>query len=101
MTINIAGLSTFLIGLLPTYDQIGTLAPILLLLRLLQGIGLGGEWGGAVLMVVENAPARRGGLSGATVQMGFPIGNIAAVGTASLLSVLSEQNFMARGWRVT
>jgi MHS family shikimate/dehydroshikimate transporter-like MFS transporter len=100
-TIVITGLGTFLIGLLPAYDQIGALAPILLvLLRLLQGIGLGGEWGGAVLMVVENAPARSRGLLGATVQMGFPIGNIAAVGTLSLLSVLSEQNFMAWGWRV-
>jgi MFS transporter, MHS family, shikimate and dehydroshikimate transport protein len=57
-TIIIMGVGTFLIGLLPTYGQIGVAAPLLLvLLRLLQGIGLGGEWGGAVLMVVENAPA--------------------------------------------
>lgn len=101
LTIVMTGLGTFFIGLLPTYDQIGILAPILLvLLRLLQGIGLGGEWGGAVLMVVENAPSRRRGLLGATVQMGFPIGNIAAIGALALLSGLSERNFMAWGWRV-
>ena len=71
MTITIMGLGTFLIGLLPTYDQIGIAAPILLvLLRLLQGIGIGGEWGGAVLMVVENAPARNRGLLGSMVQIG-------------------------------
>ena len=59
MTIVIMGFGTFLIGLLPTYDQIGLAAPVLLVvLRLLQGIGLGGEWGGSVLMVVENSPAR-------------------------------------------
>src|ERR1700730_14808523 len=62
ITIIVMGLGTFLIGLLPTYQQIGVAAPVLLVvLRFLQGIGLGGEWGGAVLMVVENAPvARRG-----------------------------------------
>lgn len=73
MTIVIMGLGTFLIGLLPTYSQIGILAPVLLvLLRLLQGIGLGGEWAGAVLMVVENAPARSRGLLGSMVQLGYP-----------------------------
>jgi len=87
MTIVIMGLGTFLIGLLPTYDQIGIFAPILLvLLRLLQGIGLGGEWGGAVLMVVENAPARSRGLLGSMVQMGYPIGNLAAFGALALFS---------------
>ena len=68
VTLMIMGLGTFLIGLLPTYEQIGIAAPILLvLLRLLQGIGIGGEWGGAVLMVVENAPARNRGLLGSMV----------------------------------
>jgi MHS family shikimate/dehydroshikimate transporter-like MFS transporter len=81
MTIIIMGLGTFLVGLLPAYDKIGIAAPVLLvLLRMFQGIGLGGEWGGAVLMVVENAPARSRGLLGSMVQIGYPIGNLAAIG---------------------
>lgn len=101
MTIVIMGLGTFLIGLLPTYDQIGIFAPVLLvLLRLLQGMGLGGEWGGAVLMVVENAPARSRGLLGSMVQMGYPIGNLAAFGALALLSGLHERDFLAWGWRI-
>jgi MFS transporter, MHS family, shikimate and dehydroshikimate transport protein len=101
MTIVIMGLGTFLIGLLPTYSQIGILAPVLLvLLRLLQGIGLGGEWAGAVLMVVENAPTRSRGLLGSMVQLGYPIGNLAAIGILALLSQLPETDFLAWGWRV-
>jgi len=101
MTIVIMGLGTFLIGLLPTYSQIGILAPALLvLLRLLQGIGLGGEWGGAVLMVVENAPARNRGLLGSMVQLGYPVGNLAAIGALTLLSQLPDPEFLAWGWRI-
>jgi len=101
MTIVIMGLGTFLIGLLPTYDQIGIAAPILLvLLRLLQGIGLGGEWGGAVLMVVENSAARNRGLLGSTVQVGWPIGNLAAVGIFAALSQVPESDFLAWAWRI-
>ena len=101
MTIVIMGLGTFLVGLLPTYSQIGILAPVLLvLLRLLQGIGLGGEWAGAVLMVVENAPARSRGLLGSMVQLGYPIGNLAAIGALALLSRLPEADFLAWGWRI-
>ena len=101
MTILIMGLGTFLIGLLPTYDQIGIAAPILLvLLRLLQGIGIGGEWGGAVLMVVENAPAANRGLLGSMVQIGNPIGNLAAVGMFALLSQMPESDFLAWAWRI-
>ena len=101
MTIVIMGLGTFLVGLLPTYSQIGVLAPILLvLLRLLQGIGLGGEWAGAVLMVVENAPARSRGFLGSMVQLGYPIGNLAAIGALALLSQLPEAAFLAWGWRI-
>jgi MFS transporter, MHS family, shikimate and dehydroshikimate transport protein len=101
MTIVIMGLGTFLIGLLPTYDQIGIAAPILLvLLRLLQGIGLGGEWGGAVLMVVENSPDRNRGLLGSMVQIGWPIGNLAAIGMFAALSQVPESDFLAWAWRV-
>jgi MFS transporter, MHS family, shikimate and dehydroshikimate transport protein len=101
MTIVIMGLGTFLIGLLPTYGQIGILAPVLLvILRLLQGIGLGGEWAGAVLMVVENAPVRNRGLLGAMVQLGYPIGNLAAIGALALLAQLSDPAFLAWGWRI-
>jgi MHS family shikimate/dehydroshikimate transporter-like MFS transporter len=100
-TIIIMGVGTFLIGLLPTYGQIGVAAPLLLVcLRLLQGIGLGGEWGGAVLMVVENAATRSRGLLGSMVQIGFPIGVLAAVGMFSLVSKLPEQELMSWGWRV-
>jgi MHS family shikimate/dehydroshikimate transporter-like MFS transporter len=85
ITIIIMGCGTFLVGLLPTYSQIGILAPVLLvLLRLLQGIGLGGEWGGAVLKVVENAPTRSRGLLGSMVQLGYPIGNLAAIGGTAI-----------------
>ena len=100
-TIVIMGIGTFLIGLLPTYDQIGVAAPLLLVfLRLLQGIGLGGEWGGAVLMVVENAPVRYRGLLGSMVQIGNPIGNLAAVGVFAMLAYLPEQDLMRWGWRI-
>jgi MFS transporter, MHS family, shikimate and dehydroshikimate transport protein len=101
MTIVIMGLGTFLVGLLPTYGQIGIAAPVLLvLLRLLQGIGLGGEWGGAVLMVVENAPVRNRGLLGSMVQIGYPIGNLAAIGMFGLLSQVPESDFLAWAWRI-
>ena len=101
VTIIIMGLGTFIIGLLPTYEQIGIAAPVLLvLLRLLQGIGLGGEWGGAVLMVVENSPARNRGILGSMVQIGWPIGNLAAIGIFAALSHVAEPEFLAWGWRV-
>ena len=100
-TIVIMGIGTFLIGLLPTYEQIGLAAPVLLLcLRFLQGVGIGGEWGGAVLMVVENAPTHRRGLMGAMVQLGNPIGNLAAVGIFALMASMPEQDFLSWGWRL-
>jgi MHS family shikimate/dehydroshikimate transporter-like MFS transporter len=101
MTIVIMGLGTFLIGLLPTYRQIGVAAPVLLvLLRLFQGVGLGGEWGGAVLMVVENAPTRNRGLLGSAVQLGYPFGTLGATGVFALLSGAPEADFLSWVWRV-
>ncbi len=101
ITIMVMGIGTFLIGLLPTYQQIGIAAPLLLIgLRFLQGIGLGGEWGGAVLMVVENCPTHRRGLLGSMVQVGNPIGNLAAIGMFALVASLPESEFMSYGWRI-
>lgn len=101
MTILIMGLGTFLIGCLPTYEQIGIFAPVLLItLRMLQGIGIGGEWGGAVLMVIENVPNERRGYYGSLVQLGYPIGVISSTGIFALISNLPQREFLAWGWRV-
>ena len=95
------GVATFLIGLLPTYDVIGIWAPILLVvLRFAQGIGVGGEWGGAVLMAVEHSPERRRGLAGAWPQMGVPAGLFLSTVVFGLFSRLPDAQFMAWGWRV-
>ncbi|TXN34207.1 MHS family MFS transporter [Methylobacterium sp. WL30] len=101
LTLVIMGLGTFLLGCLPTYDQVGVWAPIALVtLRLLQGIGLGGEWGGAVLMVVESVPSRRRGFFASTVQLGYPIGVVASTGAFALVSLLPEAELYAWGWRL-
>ena len=96
------GLSTVLIGLLPTYAAIGTLAPLLLALcRFGQGLGLGGEWGGAVLLATENAPPGKRAWYGMFPQLGAPIGFFLSGGTFLLLGeVLSDEEFFSWGWRV-
>jgi MHS family shikimate/dehydroshikimate transporter-like MFS transporter len=95
------GFGTFLVGLLPTYQQIGILAPILLIaLRLLQAMGLGGEWGGAVLLVSESAPAEQRGLFGSFVQVGNPIGRLTATGVFALATRLPQSDFLSWGWRI-
>ena len=96
------GISTVLIGLLPTYETIGIFAPILLALaRFGQGLGLGGEWGGAALLATENAPSHKRALYGSFPQLGAPIGFFFANGTFLLLSwLLTEEQFMTWGWRV-
>ncbi|WP_409310394.1 MFS transporter [Pectobacterium sp. B1J-3] len=96
------GVSTVLIGLLPSYETIGILAPILLALaRFGQGLGLGGEWGGAALLATENAPAHKRALYGSFPQLGAPIGFFFANGTFLLLSwLLTDEQFMSWGWRV-
>lgn len=96
------GLSTLLIAFLPTYAMVGWVAPVLLcVLRFGQGFGLGGEWGGATLLVVENAPKGWEGRFGTAPQLGSPIGFIAANGLFLLLGLfLDDEQFRAWGWRV-
>jgi MFS transporter, MHS family, shikimate and dehydroshikimate transport protein len=101
LTMICMGLSTALIGILPTYAQIGLAAPVLLvLLRVVQGIALGGEWGGASLMVLEHAPPHRRGLFGSFVQVGFPIGLVLASAMFSLVAMLPDAAFRSWGWRI-
>ena len=102
ITLMIMGVATFLIGLVPTYAQIGVGAPLLLLLlRVLQGIGLGGEWGGAVLMAYEYAPKEKRGFYASLPQIGLAIGLCLASGVVALLSsLLTDEQFLAWGWRV-
>ncbi len=101
ITMLVMALGTFSVGILPTYHQIGIWAPILLVtLRIIQGIGLGGEWGGASLMVLEHAPAARRGIYGSLVQVGFPLGLLTSYGAFTLATMLPESSFMAWGWRV-
>lgn len=96
------GISTVCIGLLPTYAQIGLAAPLLLALcRLGQGLGLGGEWSGAVLLATENAPEGKRAWYGMFPQLGAPIGFILATGSFLLLgAAIPEQAFMQWGWRI-
>lgn len=96
------GLSTVLIGALPTYATLGVLAPILLCLcRLGQGLGLGGEWGGAVLVAIENAPEGKRAWYGMFPQLGAPLGFLCSTGTFIVLSeFLSDAQFLAWGWRI-
>ncbi|SCB81919.1 MFS transporter [Kosakonia oryziphila] len=96
------GISTVVIGLLPGYETIGVMAPLLLALaRFGQGLGLGGEWGGAALLATENAPPRKRALYGSFPQLGAPIGFFFANGTFLLLSwLLTDEQFMHWGWRV-
>ena len=102
LTLLLMGGATVAIGLIPTYAQIGIAAPILLLLcRIIQGIGLGGEWGGAVLMTYESAPPHRRGFFGSLPQTGMSLGLVGASGVVGLLSWgLSDEQFMSWGWRV-
>jgi MFS transporter, MHS family, shikimate and dehydroshikimate transport protein len=100
MTLLIMGLGTALIGLLPSYDAIGVWAPILLVaLRILQGIGVGGEYGGAVLLAVEYAPSHRRGFFGSFAHIGVPGGLFLAAVSFSIAGLLPEDAFLAWGWR--
>jgi len=102
LSLLIMGLATFLIGCLPTHATIGVMAPVLLVvLRFAQGIGVGGEWGGAVLMSTEHAPKGRRGLFGSFPQMGVPAGLLLSTLAFTVMqNVTTEDQFMAWGWRV-
>ncbi len=102
LALSTMGLSTFLIGVLPGYAAIGLAAPVLLALcRFGQGIGLGGEWGGAVLLAVENAPPAKRALYGMFPQLGAPVGFLLSGGVFLLLSRrLTDAQFFAFGWRL-
>jgi len=101
LTLMIMGVATVLIGLLPTYEQIGIAAPILLLLlRVAQGIGIGGEWGGAVLMAYEYAPSNKRGYYASLPQIGLALGLCLSSGVTALVSSLPEEQFMSWGWRI-
>ncbi|MFF7950278.1 MFS transporter [Streptomyces griseorubiginosus] len=101
LTMGLMGGASFLIGLLPTYDTIGVWAPVLLItLRVVQGIAIGGEWGGATLMVVEHAGEKRRGLWSSFTQMGAPLGSLISAAVVALVSTLPKDQFAAWGWRV-
>lgn len=101
LTLMIMGVGTVLIGVLPTYSQLGIGAPVLLLLlRIFQGLGIGGEWGGAVLMAYEYAPEKKRGFYASLPQIGLAIGLCLASGVTALMSLLPNAQFMAWGWRV-
>lgn len=96
------GIATMLMGLLPTYAQVGALAPVLLvLLRFVQGLGIGGEWGGAITLMMESAPERRRGIFGSAVQTGSGLGIMLSTGVVTLLFVLlTPEQIDAWGWRI-
>ena len=96
------GVATTLIGLLPSYEQIGPLAPVLLIfLRFVQGLAVGGQWGGAMLLVTENAPSNQRGFYGAFAQCGAPAGLVLAnLAFLAVSGSLSDEAFMDWGWRV-
>ena len=101
-TLLLIGIATFVIGLLPTYATIGVAAPVLLvLMRFAQGVGVGGEWGGAVLLSAEFGDPRRRGFYSSAAQVGPPAGNLLANGVLGLLTVtMSEETFEGGGWRI-
>ncbi len=101
LTLMMMGVATVLVGLLPTYASIGIWSSVLLvILRLVQGFGVGGQWGGAVLMAVEHAPAGKRGFYGSWPQIGVPAGLLTSTIVFSLFSKLPADQFLSWGWRV-
>lgn len=101
LTLSLMGGATVMIGLLPTYDMIGMWAPaLLILMRIIQGMGIGGEWGGALLLAYEYAPEKRKGFFGSIPQAGVTIGMLMATFIVSLMTLFSEADFLSWGWRI-
>lgn len=101
LTLSLMGGATVCIGLLPSYESIGILAPILLIvLRIIQGLGIGGEWGGALLLAVEYAPKNRKGFFGSIPQTGITIGMLLGTSSISFMTMISGDHFTTWGWRV-
>ena len=101
LTLSLMGGATVMIGLLPTYEMIGLWAPaLLILMRIIQGMGIGGEWGGALLLAYEYAPEKRKGFFGSIPQAGVTIGMLMATFIVSLMTLLSEADFLSWGWRI-
>lgn len=101
VTVLMMGVASMLIGVLPTYAVAGVWAPILLtLLRFVQGIATGGEWGGATLMAMEHAPEGRRPLMAAIVQIGSPVGTLLSTGAVALVALLDPEAFLSWGWRL-
>lgn len=101
ITLLMMGVATFVVGLLPTYEQAGFIAPLLLvLLRFVQGIAVGGEWGGAVLMAVEHAPENRKTFYGSFAQLGNPAGALLATGSFGIIAAWDADLLYTWGWRL-
>lgn len=101
VTLSLMGGATVAIGLLPTYDQVGMLAPLLLILcRIVQGLAIGGEWGGALLLAFEYAPENRRGFFGSVPQTGITIGMLLSTIAFSLVTLLPDDQFESWGWRL-
>ena len=100
-SIALMGLATGIIGLLPTYPTAGVFAALaLLLLRLCQGISAGGEWGGAMVLVMEHAPKNRHGIYAAIPQLGSPVATLLSTGALTIVSTLPDEDFFSWGWRI-
>ncbi|MEV3874162.1 MFS transporter [Streptomyces sp. NPDC049906] len=101
LTLMVMGVATLLVGVLPTYEQAGVWAPAMLVtLRVMQGIGIGGEWGGGVLMTTEYAPAHRRGLYSSFAAAGFPLGLAGSTAVVALVTQLPEEDLFSWGWRL-
>lgn len=101
LTLSLMGGATVIVGLLPTYEMIGLWAPaLLILMRIIQGMGIGGEWGGALLLAYEYAPEKRKGFFGSIPQAGVTIGMLMATFMVSLMTLFSEADFLSWGWRI-